>query len=95
MLVFVIEPKLILESIGWQWRLDARLGCNVALIVIRPGIENFHWHSFYALRTGFCFSGNFLLFRRLAEESSPLQDLKVTGRVGTVLMSMMQPAVLQ
>ena len=43
--------------------------------------------------TGFCFSTYVLLGRKLARQGSPLQALLVTGLTGTVIMTMLQPAV--
>lgn len=95
LLTVVIASKLLGESVGWHRWLAAGLGFTGALVVIRPGFESFHWNSLFALGTGFCFSGYVLLGRRLAKECSPLQALLVTGLIGTVIMSMMQPAIWQ
>ena len=62
-------------------------------MVIGPGMEHFDWNSLYALATGFCFSGYVMLGRRLAGEGSPLQALVVTGLVGTLMLSVLQPGV--
>ena len=69
------------------------VGFSGALVVIRPGFETFQWNSLYALGTGFCFSTYVLLGRKLAGQGSPLQALVLTGLTGTVIMTMLQPAV--
>ncbi|MBI12436.1 MAG: hypothetical protein CL934_05505 [Deltaproteobacteria bacterium] len=93
LLTVVIAPILLGEKVGFQRWLAALVGFSGALMVIRPGMEHFDWNSLYALATGFCFSGYVMLGRRLAGEGSPLQALVVTGLVGTLMLSVLQPGV--
>ena len=93
LLTVVIAPILLREKVGLRRWMAALLGFSGAFLVIRPGMEHFDWNSLYALGTGFCFSGYVLLGRHLAGEGTPLQALVMTGLVGTLMMSVVQPGV--
>ncbi len=93
LLTILIAPIILKEKIKLVNLLIAFFGFSGALLIIRPGMEHFDWNSLYALGTGFCFSGYVLMGRRLAGQGSPLQALLITGFVGTLILSFLQPTV--
>ena len=93
LLTILIAPIILKEKIKLVNLLIAFFGFSGALLIIRPGMEHFDWNSLYALGTGFCFSGYVLMGRRLAGQGSTLQALLITGFVGTLILSFLQPTV--
>ena len=93
LLTVAFAPILLGEKLKCRRILVALIGFSGAIIVIRPGMENFDWNSLYALSTGFCFSGYILLGRHLAGQASPIQIVVINGLVGTFLLTFLQPAI--
>lgn len=74
------------EKVRYRQILAVLVGLSGALLVIRPGMDNFDWNSLYALATGTFFSGYILLGKRLVGKDSLIKVLLINGLVGTILI---------
>ena len=93
LLTVLISHILLKEKVEFKKLFSVFIGFNGALLVIKPGMENFDWNSIFALGTGFCFSGYVILGRHLSKDSSPFQALLITGFVGTIILSVPQQVI--
>jgi drug/metabolite transporter (DMT)-like permease len=86
LLTVMIAPILLGEKVRYRQILAVLVGLSGALLVIRPGMDNFDWNSLYALATGTFFSGYILLGKRLVGKDSLIKVLLINGLVGTILI---------
>ena len=91
LLVTLLSPFVLGETVGWR-RLSAVLvGFCGALLVIQPNFMVFGWPVLLPLITALAFAGYILLTRRAALRESPVQMQFWVGFFGWVLLS---PALL-
>jgi len=86
LLTVMIAPILLGEKVRYRQILAVLVGLSGALLVIRPGMNNFDWNSLYALATGVFFSGYILLGKHLVGQDSLIKVLLINGLVGTILI---------
>jgi len=100
LLVTLLAPWVLGETIGWRRLAAVVVGMMGALIIIQPGHEVFGLRALLPLLTAFGFSFYLMLTRKLAREVEgagvpPLTMQFFSGSFGTVIMAViifvMQP----
>lgn len=94
--IFFIEPLLVTllssvllgESIGWRRLSAIAIGFSGALIIIRPGFEEFGWPVLLPVGTAACFSFYIILTRSLVQNEDPVRLQFFTGVFGCLVMSL-------
>jgi drug/metabolite transporter (DMT)-like permease len=79
------------ERVGPRRWAAVAVGFLGVLIIIRPGIEGFHWSAFLVLASAFCYACFQVMTRRLASQDSNLVTTTYTALVGAVVSSLALP----
>lgn len=90
-IVTALAAPMLGEKVGIQRWSAVVAGFIGALIVIRPGAENFHWASFLVIGSATCYAFYQILTRRVVGHDSPETTVTYSALVGTLLMSAAVP----
>ena len=87
----MLSGPLLGENVGlWRW-MSVIIGFIGALIIIRPGGQNFEWESLWALAAAVGFGLYVVLTRKASGQNPPIVSLFFMGLVGVVILSFMVP----
>ena len=93
LIVTVLSPFILGETVGYRRWLAVTIGFIGSLIVIRPGLIEFNLATLAALGTGFFYGIYIIITRKLHTADSPLLTLLITGVVGAIILSAYMPVI--
>lgn len=82
--ITVLSGLVLGERVGPRRWIAVVVGLGGVLLIVRPGLGAANWGAGFALIATLCFSGYFLLTRKLAGRTPALVTLWYMGLVGTL-----------
>ena len=93
LIVTLLSPALLGESVGIRRLLATATGFVGVLVVLQPQAADFQPSILFALLAGVCYSFYIILTRKLTAASSPVVMLFYTALVGCIALLPAMPAV--
>lgn len=91
LIVTALSPLVLGEHVGVRRWTAVILGFVGVLVIVRPGMNAFHWGMLLALGAGCTYALYSLATRRLSGSAPPLVTLSYTALLGAVVMSAVVP----
>lgn len=88
LLLTLLSPLFLGETIGWRRLSAVIIGFSGALIIIKPGAAIFGIYAFLPLAAALCFAFYLILTRKLAQSTDPILVQFFTGLSGLFFMSL-------
>lgn len=87
LLLTLLSPLFLGETIGWRRLSAVIIGFGGALIIIKPGAAIFGIYAFLPLAAALCFAFYLILTRKLAQNTDPILVQFFTGLSGLFFMT--------
>lgn len=95
LVVTALSHLLLGEPVGpWRWA-AVLIGFAGALVIIRPGMNEFGWTALLPLAAALCYALYLLITRRLVGTAPALVTQTITAAVGAAIASLLVPFVWQ
>lgn len=91
--VALLSPRLLGEPFHWSKLCFAGVGFLGVLVILRPATEAFEPAAFSAILAGLSYAGYVMTTRYVAPRARPLLTLFHSGVIGSVVLSLVMPAV--
>ena len=85
LIVCALSVPLLGERVGWRRWVAVVAGLVGVIVIVRPGLESFHWSMLMVAGNAFVAAFYFLLTRKVAAHDKDETSLIYTVLVGTVL----------
>ncbi len=95
LLMTLMAPLVLGETVGWQRYLAVIVGFSGCLIVIRPGFGEVPVGVYFALSGGLCYALFSLLTRKLSNAGDPWTTVFAQSVIGAALLSVFAPVYWQ
>jgi drug/metabolite transporter (DMT)-like permease len=92
-LVVVFAIPMLGEKVEWQRWVVLVVAFSATLLIVKPGLEGFHWASLLCCASAACYAIYQIVTRRLAAIDHPYTTLFFTGAAGVVASSLIAPFV--
>jgi len=90
-MITALSVPLLAERVGFRRWTAVVIGFLGALIIIRPGLEGFHWAAILVVGSSFSYALYGVLTRRIAGHDSPATTITYTAIIGALLSSLVGP----
>lgn len=87
LIVTLLSPWLLGETVGWRRRLAVLVGFLGVLVIVRPGFQSVGLGAILALASGGCFAFYVIATKKLAGSAPPIVTLAYTALLGCVVLS--------
>ena len=84
-IAMLIAIPFLKEQVGGTRWLAALISFAGALILLRPGFDNFQWTTLFAFGSAFFLGFEVILIKKLSSLESPLQILIINNCIGCIL----------
>lgn len=88
LLLTLLSPLFLDETLGWRRLLAVIVGFAGALIIIKPGAAAFGIYALLPLLAALCFAFYLILTRKLAQQTNPVLIQFYTGLSGVTVMTL-------
>ena len=89
LLVTLLSPWLLGETVGWRRRAAVAVGFLGVVIIVRPGFQEVGLGALLALGSGCSFAFYVIATKKLAGSAPPLVTLAYTALLGCVVLSLL------
>jgi drug/metabolite transporter (DMT)-like permease len=89
LLVTLLSPWLLGETVGWRRRAAVVVGFLGVLIIVRPGFQEVGLGALLALASGCSFAFYVIATKKLAGTAPPMVTLTYTALLGCVVLSLL------